>query len=142
MGFYCPQFSLLLYALEMFLLFPYLRRDVLHTSTAAHACLSLLLPAAAFALLLPLSPLLTSLFATLVVFVVFVCPLFLVRIQKFKTRINGCGRATDGAPLSWSVYIHTTSFFVREMRGWGARGMQAVGRSQASAQLQQVAPHR
>jgi hypothetical protein len=96
--------------MEMFLLLPYLRRDVLHASAAAHACLSLLLPAAAFALLLPLSPLLTSLFATFLVFVVFVCPFFLVRIQKFKTRINGCG-----PPVALSLFrvgrTHDDAFF-------------------------------
>ena len=97
----------MLYALEMFLLFPYLRRHVLHMSATAHVCLSLVLPATAIVLLLPLSPLLTSLFGTFIVFVVFVCPFFLVRIQKFKTRINGCA-ATPQRARGWAQFTLKT----------------------------------
>mmetsp|Transcript_1508 Transcript_1508/g.3174 ORF Transcript_1508/g.3174 Transcript_1508/m.3174 type:complete len:334 (+) Transcript_1508:306-1307(+) len=82
-------FVLMLYALEMFLLFPYLRRDVRRCSPFAHVMLSTMLPATALVLIVPLSGLLAELFFTSMVYITFVCPFFLVRIQKFKIQING-----------------------------------------------------
>lgn len=82
----CPQ---LLLSLELYILGPYCRRQVAAASPAAHLALTAALAAAAAALLAPLSPLLTSAFVCALLFVTFLCPMWLVRIHKFKAAING-----------------------------------------------------
>lgn len=44
---------------------------------------------AACLMLAPLSPVLASAFAALVLFVSLLCPMWLVRVHKFKAQING-----------------------------------------------------
>ncbi|KAL4429203.1 hypothetical protein ABPG77_010182 [Micractinium sp. CCAP 211/92] len=86
-----PQgvYAQLLLSLELYILGPYCRRQVAAASPAAHLALTAGLVAAAAALLAPLSPLLTSVFGCAILFVTFLCPMWLVRIHKFKAAING-----------------------------------------------------
>eukprot|EP00242_Pyramimonas_sp_CCMP2087_P012692 CAMPEP_0198199942 /NCGR_PEP_ID=MMETSP1445-20131203/3040_1 /TAXON_ID=36898 /ORGANISM="Pyramimonas sp., Strain CCMP2087" /LENGTH=296 /DNA_ID=CAMNT_0043869853 /DNA_START=353 /DNA_END=1240 /DNA_ORIENTATION=+ len=82
-------FALMLFSLEVFMLSPFLRRDLRRHSIPGHACLSLLLLLLAFLLCLPLSAFLAAAFLHLVLFITFLCPYFLTKIQKFKIQING-----------------------------------------------------
>lgn len=79
----------LLLSLELYILGPYCRRQVAAAAPAAHLGLTAAMVAAAAALLAPLSPLLTSAFGCSTLFVTFLCPMWLVRIHKFKAAING-----------------------------------------------------
>jgi phosphatidylinositol glycan class C protein len=56
---------------------------------AAHAALTAALAAGAAALLARQSVLLTSAFCCALLFVTLICPMWLVRIHKFKAQING-----------------------------------------------------
>lgn len=66
-----------------------MRRYIRNASLAAHICLTLAMVAAAVIALLPLSRIVTGAFITAVIGVSFVCPYWLVQIQKFKAKING-----------------------------------------------------
>lgn len=79
----------LLLSLELYILGPYLRRQVAAASPAAHAALTAALAAAAAALLARQSALLTWALGGALAFVTLVCPWWLVRIHKFKAAING-----------------------------------------------------
>ncbi|KAL4443391.1 hypothetical protein ABPG75_011128 [Micractinium tetrahymenae] len=86
-----PQavYAQLLLSLELYILGPYCRRQVAAAAPAAHLALTAVMVAAAAGLLAPLSPLLTSAFGCATLFVTFLCPMWLVRIHKFKAAING-----------------------------------------------------
>ena len=79
----------LLLSLELYILGPYCRRQVAAASPAAHAALTAAMAAAAAALLAQQSVLLTSSFCCALVFITLICPMWLVRIHKFKAQING-----------------------------------------------------
>lgn len=83
-----PPLQLLL-SLELYILGPYCRRQVAAASHAAHATLTAAMAAAAAASLARQSVLLTSAFVCSLAFVTLICPMWLVRIHKFKAAING-----------------------------------------------------
>ena len=99
------QFVQVLFSLEVYLLSPFARRYICRASCLAHVAATLALLGGALLLLLPLSrpaascgsgcgllplPLpLPALLLAAVVFVSLVCPYGLVRIHKFKAKING-----------------------------------------------------
>jgi len=66
-----------------------MRRYVRRASLAAHVGLTAAMAVAAAALVAPLSAPLAAVFAVEVAFVSLLCPLCLVRIHKFKAKING-----------------------------------------------------
>lgn len=76
-------------ALSGFVLLPQLRAAVQAASPAAHACLTAVLGCAAVATLLPLSILLATSYVCSAAFVSLICPMWLVRVGKFKAQING-----------------------------------------------------
>jgi phosphatidylinositol glycan class C protein len=78
-----------LFCLQLYLLSPFMRRYVRRASLAAHLGLTGSMAAAAAALLAPLSAPLACLFAFAIACVSLLCPLCLVRIHKFKAKING-----------------------------------------------------
>eukprot|EP00878_Enallax_costatus_P005691 GHUV01005968.1.p1 GENE.GHUV01005968.1~~GHUV01005968.1.p1 ORF type:complete len:398 (+),score=100.30 GHUV01005968.1:2189-3382(+) len=78
-----------LFCLELYLLSPFMRRYIRNASLTAHIVLTVAMVAAAMLLLLPLSRVITAAFVASVVGVSFVCPYWLVHIQKFKAKING-----------------------------------------------------
>lgn len=78
-----------LLSLELYLLSPFIRRYVRQASVAAHLAVSAALLVASAALLAPLSRIITGLFLVAVALVSFVAPWCLVRIHKFKAKING-----------------------------------------------------
>lgn len=83
------QFVHLLFCLELYLLSPFMRRYIRNASLTAHLILTAAMVAAAVLLLLPLSRVITAAFVSSVIGVSFVCPYWLVHIQKFKAKING-----------------------------------------------------
>ena len=83
------QFLHVLLSLELYLLSPFMRRYIRQASLAVHGTLTVLMLGASVALLLPLSRIITGLFLAAVALVSFVCPYCLVRIHKFKAKING-----------------------------------------------------
>ena len=83
------QFVHVLFCLQVYLLSPFVRRYVRSASLAAHVLLTAGMAAAALLLLLPLSSVLSMLYLVVILSVSFVCPYWLVHIQKFKAKING-----------------------------------------------------
>lgn len=83
------QFAHVLFCLELYLLLPFMRRYIRRASLAAHVAVTAAMVGAATALLLPLSAALAELFCALVLFTSLGCPAWLLRIQKFKAKING-----------------------------------------------------
>ncbi|MEW5299270.1 MAG: hypothetical protein WDW38_003365 [Sanguina aurantia] len=82
-------FVQVLFAFELFLLSPYVRRDIRNISVLAHLATTCVMVAVTAALLLPLSSGVTLMFLTAVTCVSFIFPAVLVRIQKAKAQING-----------------------------------------------------
>lgn len=78
-----------LLSLELYLLSPFIRRYIRQASLAVHVTVTVLMLLSSAALLLPLSRVITGLFLSAVIIVSFVCPWSLVRIHKFKAKING-----------------------------------------------------
>lgn len=101
-----PQFVHVVFCLQVYLLSPFVRRYVRSASLTAHVMLTAGMVAAALLLLLPLSGVLSLLYVIVVGSVSFVCPYWLVHIQKFKAKINGpWDEAVPRIPTS----IHTGS---------------------------------
>eukprot|EP00898_Chlorokybus_atmophyticus_P006717 jgi/Chlat1/7046/Chrsp56S06717 len=82
-------FALILFSLELFILFPILCHHIKCVSPTLHLVISSVMAIGTAVLLLPLSQLLTTLYAVVIAFVTFVCPFWLIRIQKYKHQING-----------------------------------------------------
>lgn len=83
------QFVHVLFCLQVYLLSPFVRRYVRSASLAAHILLTAGMVAGALLLLVPLSGILSMLYVFVILGVSFVCPYWLVHIQKFKAKING-----------------------------------------------------
>jgi len=83
-------FGLTCFAVSAFVGWPFVRRDVVSASRAAHAGLTAALHAAACAALArSVLPLLAGAYAAAVLFITFACPAALVRCNALKQRING-----------------------------------------------------
>jgi phosphatidylinositol glycan class C protein len=106
LGLLLLQFVHVLFCLELYLLSPFMRRYIRNTSLTAHVLLTAAMAAAAICLLLPLSRLITAAYVLAVLSVSFVCPYWLVHIQKFKAKING---PWDEAVPKIPTSIHSSS---------------------------------
>ena len=107
------QFVHVLFCLQLFLLAPFVRRYIRTASLAAHVALTAVMALAALALLSRLSRALGAVFVAAVLGVSFVCPFWLVHIQKFKAKINGpWDEAVPRMPTSISS-VGTTSSISR-----------------------------
>lgn len=84
-----PPSPQLLLSLELYILGPYCRRQVAAASPAGHAALTAGMAGAAGGLLARQSALLTSAFCCSLAFITLICPMWLVRIHKYKAAING-----------------------------------------------------
>ncbi|KAI8927659.1 phosphatidylinositol N-acetylglucosaminyltransferase subunit C [Entophlyctis helioformis] len=85
-------FSLLLVAVQLFALFPILRRSLrawYHPWVAGDASISGMLIAIGIALIWPISHVVVFFYSASMVFVTFFCPYLLVSIQKYKSEIRG-----------------------------------------------------
>lgn len=89
-----PQavFALLCCALQAFVAWPFLRRDILGASPAAHVALTAALHVGTCGALGKVSGVLAGAHASLLIFITFVCPWSLVQCHGIKQRINGCER--------------------------------------------------
>lgn len=102
-----------LLSLELYLLSPFMRRYIRQASVAAHVAITASMFCISTLLLLPLSPNLTIVFTFAVVFISFLSPRWLVRIHKFKAKINGpWDEAVPVIPSS----IHETGPFAKPCR--------------------------
>jgi phosphatidylinositol glycan class C protein len=120
LGLLLLQFVHVLFCLELYLLSPFMRRYIRNTSLTAHVLLTAAMAAAAICLLLPLSRLITAAYVLAVLSVSFVCPYWLVHIQKFKAKING---PWDEAVPKIPTSIHSSS---------SGNGSSGAGRSNRS----------
>eukprot|EP01117_Protostelium_nocturnum_P013929 TRINITY_DN5248_c0_g1_i1.p1 TRINITY_DN5248_c0_g1~~TRINITY_DN5248_c0_g1_i1.p1 ORF type:complete len:291 (-),score=61.96 TRINITY_DN5248_c0_g1_i1:190-1062(-) len=82
-------FALVSLAIELFAMFPFLRRSIRLFSLFAHLLLTFVLFTSASLLLWTFSSLIATLFVALSFFIGFVCPLLLVIIQRYKNEIRG-----------------------------------------------------
>lgn len=78
-----------LLSLELYLLSPYARQYVKVRSAAANQALTIAMHLVVLILLFVMSASVALLYAVMLSFVTFVCPLCLMRVQKCKAQING-----------------------------------------------------
>lgn len=82
-------FAQVLFSLILFLLSPFVRRYVNHSSSIAHIGLGIAMVCGSSILLLPLSTSLFMAFILVIVTITFIGPLWLISIRKFKAHISG-----------------------------------------------------
>lgn len=82
-------FMFIVLAIQLFALFPVFRDFIRVRSESAHVGITCALVAATLGLLLLNSTLLAVVYAASVAFIVFVCPYWLLRSQKYKNEIQG-----------------------------------------------------
>ena len=82
-------FAQVLFSLELHLLSPHARRYIRAKSITANQLLTLTMHLSVLMLLVVMSVSVASIYAAMLVFVTFVCPLCLMRVQKCKAQING-----------------------------------------------------
>mmetsp|Transcript_28902 Transcript_28902/g.40691 ORF Transcript_28902/g.40691 Transcript_28902/m.40691 type:complete len:301 (-) Transcript_28902:1118-2020(-) len=86
---YKHVFAVVAIAVELFALFPILRRSVKKYSQRLHIGLTVALALSAFGLVWCISTTLAIIFAIAVIFITIGCPFWLVFIQKYKNEIHG-----------------------------------------------------
>eukprot|EP00249_Psilotum_nudum_P011345 c23115_g1_i1 orf=172-1248(+) len=82
-------FALMLFSSELFLLFPLVTHCIKQYSIKLHLWFSCTLILVTMCLIFPLNRLALVLFVAVVVFIMLVCPYWLIRIQEYKFEING-----------------------------------------------------
>ncbi|KAI5068284.1 hypothetical protein GOP47_0016629 [Adiantum capillus-veneris] len=82
-------FALMLFSSEFFLLFPLVTCSMKQYSVKLHLWFSCVLIAVTMGLIFPLNRLALVLFVVVVIFIMLVCPYWLIRIQEYKFEING-----------------------------------------------------
>lgn len=82
-------FALMLFSSEFFLLFPLVTRCMKQYSVKLHLWFSCMLIVVTMGLIFPLNRLALVLFVAVVIFIMLVCPYWLIRIQEYKFEING-----------------------------------------------------
>ena len=114
-------FAQMLFSLQAFVAWPFLRRDLARRSWGAHAAAAAATHAAALAALARINALLVALHAAALLFITFVCPYALASSYKLKRRINGCAppHSARRAPSS-----ALTRCFARSPRPWDEARLQ------------------
>lgn len=82
-------FLFVVLAIQLFALFPLLRDFIRVRSETGHVWVTVVSVAATLGLLLASSSLLAIVYAGSVIFICFVCPLWLLGVQKYKNEIQG-----------------------------------------------------
>lgn len=82
-------FAQVLFSLELYLLFPHARRHIKLWSATANQALTIFMHTSVLLLLFVMSLSVATLYAGLLAFVTFFCPLCLMRVQKCKAQITG-----------------------------------------------------
>ena len=78
-----------LFSLELYLLFPHVRRFTKAQSAVGNQILTVVMHICVLLLLIVMSLSVAAIYAALLIFVTFVCPVCLMRVQKCKAQING-----------------------------------------------------
>eukprot|EP01132_Coremiostelium_polycephalum_P001311 gene1311-1655_t len=82
-------FVLISYAIETFALFPIVRHHLKRHSLELHVGLTIILCITCSSLLLGMSTFLALIYIGIIMTITFVCPIWLIFIQKYKNEING-----------------------------------------------------
>jgi len=82
-------YSVICVAIELFALFPILRRSLKVYSEQLSLVVTWSLAAAAALLLMPIGTVVTLVYVISILFITFVCPYWLTRIQRYKNTIHG-----------------------------------------------------
>ncbi|KAI8581900.1 hypothetical protein K450DRAFT_229778 [Umbelopsis ramanniana AG] len=82
-------FGLTAFAVEWFALFPIFRRHLQNTTQAGHTALSIIMLAASVTLFIHISKAVVFIYILGITFITFICPAWLIRIQKYKNEIHG-----------------------------------------------------
>ncbi|XP_020610418.1 phosphatidylinositol N-acetylglucosaminyltransferase subunit C-like isoform X2 [Orbicella faveolata] len=82
-------FATVTFAMQLFALFPSLRRQLKMQLPTSHVVVTWSLVLVAIAMLWPLSPLFAVLLALVHLAVTFVCPFWLIKLQRLKNNIHG-----------------------------------------------------
>lgn len=93
-------FAIMLFSLQVFLFAPLVMYCIKRYSFRLHLCCSLGLVCLTLALVYKLQGFLFGVLLGLVVFITFICPYWLIRIQKYKFEING---PWDEAKLCFNI---------------------------------------
>lgn len=96
----------MLFSLELYLLSPYARRYVKNKSRIADQALTLLMHVTAFVVLSPIAAVVGYVYTAVVMFITFLCPMWLVKVHKYKAKING---AWDEAVPSTTLKLARSS---------------------------------
>lgn len=75
--------------MELYFLSPYPRRYIANKSIVADEALTVLMHVAAFVVLSPVAAFVGHMYVAAVLFVTFLCPMWLVKVHKYKAKING-----------------------------------------------------
>lgn len=78
-----------LFSLELYLLSPYARRYVKNKSMVADQALTLMMHVTAFVVLCPIAAVVGYMYIAAILFITFLCPMWLVKVHKYKAKING-----------------------------------------------------
>lgn len=78
-----------LFSLELYLLSPYIRRYVKNKSIVADEALTVLMHVMVYIVLCPIAAVVAYVYAAAIVFISFLCPMWLVKVHKYKAKING-----------------------------------------------------
>ncbi|KAL9988601.1 hypothetical protein ACROYT_G003063 [Oculina patagonica] len=82
-------FATVIFAMQLFALFPSLRRQLKMQLPSSHVVVTWSLVLVAIVMLWPLSPLFAVLLALVHLAVTFVCPFWLIKLQRLKNNIHG-----------------------------------------------------
>ena len=111
----CTQ---MLFSLELYLLSPYARCYVKNKSPIVDQVLTMTMHVVAVLVLWPIAALVACMYFIAVVFVTFMCPMWLVKVHRYKAKING----------AWDEAVPNSE-------GLSARPQKSVVQSSAGAPL-------
>lgn len=100
----CLQFVQILFALELFLLSPFVRRSIRGASNTAHIGVTIAVLGATVLLVSFLSLVAASILVISVLLISFICPVFLTRLHRFKAKIGGPWVSCAQLESAW-VYV-------------------------------------
>ena len=78
-----------LFSLELYLLSPYIRRYVKHKSIVADQALTVLMHSMVYLVLCSIAAVVAYVYVATITFISFLCPMWLVKVHKYKAKING-----------------------------------------------------
>ena len=96
----------ILCSLGLYFLSPYARRYIANKSIVADQALTVVMHVTVFLVLSPIAAVVGHTYVAAVLFITFLCPMWLVKVHKYKAKING---AWDEAVPSIALKLTTSS---------------------------------